>query len=219
MDAASCTPRSPRRLSLTEPAPPAPLPPCDALSLAARWRPSASHPSLPLAGAPLPLRSRETSPLLSIRHPCPKLARTCAPHFMRPPSPARPQIQINVSEGSRRGILRAGPQAVNAASRRGPPEPPFLSIPTQRSLSTARCGSRAAPRPSLCPLSRRKRGNPSRSRASVDPLQSECRSSEGACRCSSKRELTPHFAAHRCGEISASPRLSASSPPFRSRPQ
>ena len=137
MDAASCTPRSPRRLSLTEPAPPAPLPPWAMRSRSPpdgvpRPRTPPSRSQVP----PLPLRSRETSPLLSIRHPCPALARTCAPHFMRPPSPARPQIQINVSEGSRRGILRAGPQAVNAASRRGPPEPPFLSIPTQRSLST-----------------------------------------------------------------------------------
>jgi len=72
-----------------------------------------------------------------------RLARTapCASHFtlltLARPSPVRPQIQNDVSEGRCRGYLRAGPRAVNAASRRGPPEPPFLSIPPQRSLSAA----------------------------------------------------------------------------------
>jgi len=50
---------------------------CTPLSLAP---PAPSRSQVP----PLPLRSRETRPLLSIRHPCPTLARTSASHFMLP---------------------------------------------------------------------------------------------------------------------------------------
>ena len=116
-EAASYTPGSPRHLLLTKPTPPAPLPPCDALSLAARRRPLASHRLLPPARRCR--RAIEEPPRdASAAVHSPPLPRV-SPHMRIPfyatdarsPSPARPQIQNNVSEGSRRGSLRAGPSS------------------------------------------------------------------------------------------------------------
>ena len=131
--AASCTPRPPRRLLLTEPAAPSPPLPCDAPSLAARAAvpPSASH------RLPTPARrysrchrgSRETRPLLPIPHPCParppslssgKRATRSRLLANRRPAPVRaPRTRESVpaasSRRSRRDVLPVGAALLSPA--------------------------------------------------------------------------------------------------------
>ena len=136
--AASCTPRPPRRLLLTEPAAPSPPLPCDAPSLAARAAvpPSASH------RLPTPARrysrchrgSRETRPLLPIPHPCParppslssgKRATRSRLLANRRPAPVRaPRTRESVPAASSRRSRRR-----RTARRLG--SPLSLSLPVQ----------------------------------------------------------------------------------------
>ena len=148
--AASCTPRPPRRLLLTEPAAPSPPLPCDAPSLAARAAvpPSASH------RLPTPARrcscchrgSRETRPLLPIPHPCParppslssgKRATRSRLLANRRPAPVRaPRTRESVpaasSRRSRRDVLPVGAALLSPARSLFP-----FSMPLSSTLCTA----------------------------------------------------------------------------------
>ena len=103
--------RAARRLLLTQPVAPSPLPPCDALRFGARalrpplglTMPATSRSQVRL----LPSRSRETRPLPLVTHPYTERTRPIAPTLFRRESkqPARLQIAARL-QSERRGHER-----------------------------------------------------------------------------------------------------------------
>ena len=104
--------RAARRLLLTQPAAPSPLPSCDALRFGAReaapplvlTMPATSRSQVRL----LPSRSRETRPLPLVPHPYTERTRLIAPTLFRRESDAAHSLAIAARlQSERRGHVRA----------------------------------------------------------------------------------------------------------------